>query len=151
MPLPVQSITDKIIAKLAANLAAAVVGFTPTVNVQANRRRPSSAAELPLITVRPLNEKVTGIGKGIRPSAVERHLYVAVVVRVTGLASDLDPYRSLVIQTVLADLTAGGNAFVVEECDHDWEADDASDFDYAQDVITFCVKYQTAHASPVTK
>lgn len=150
MPVP-QSLTDKILAFIAAAITNAATAQGLTVTVERSRRRPSEAAELPLITVRPLKEPVEKIGTGIRVAGVKRFLHFAVVVRVPGLDAALDPFRTLVINAVMADLTAGGICSEISELEHDWEADDASDADYSQDVIIFAAEYQTARNTPVSK
>lgn len=150
MPIP-QSLTDKILAFIATAIVNAATTQGVTVTVERSRRRPSEASELPLITVRPLKEPVEKIGTGIRVAGVRRFLHFAVVVRVVGLDANLDPFRTLVINAVMADLTAGGICSEINELEHDWEADDASDADYSQDVIIFAAEYQTARNTPVSK
>lgn len=151
MPLPTQSVTDKILAAITANIQAAFDAASVTLTVERSRRRPSGPDELPMVTTRPLTERVQKIGTGIRVPGVERHLQIGVVIRVKGQDAALDGYRTLVIQGAMSDLSVGGLAIEVSETEHDWEADDASDADYTQDVVTFEVRYQTARTTTVSK
>jgi hypothetical protein len=148
MPLPTQSITDKILARIAANLTTAATGL---MTVNRSKQRPNELSELPLAIVRPLKEMVNKIGHSIRVPGVERTLTVGVIVRAEGQDADLDPYRTLVIQSVMGDLSVGGLAIEVNETEHNWENEEATDADYTQDVIAFEVRYQTARTTTVNK
>jgi hypothetical protein len=148
------SLTDTIIANITAALTnAAALGPVAghTVTVERSRTRPTEPGELPVVFVRPAKEYVEKIGTGIRVAGMKRRLHIAVLIRAAGTDVNLDPYRSFVIENVMKDLTAGGIASEINELEHDWEADGASDGDYSQDQIIFEVVYQTARNTAASK
>lgn len=148
------SLTNTIIVNITAALTtAAALGPVAghNITVERSRTRPTEAAELPVAFVRPAKEFVEKIGTGIRVAGVKRRLHVAVLIRAAGLDSNLDPFRTFVIENVMKDLTAGGIASEINELEHDWEAEGASDGDYSQDQIIFEVVYQTARNTAVSK
>jgi hypothetical protein len=117
------------------------------VTVARSRRRPSEPGELPLYLIRPSKEQVQKIGSNVNASAVERTLDVLVTLRAQGNDDALDLHRDYVVRTLMADPGLGGLAIEVTEDEHDWEAEDASDADYAEDVIKFAVRYKTPRTS----
>jgi hypothetical protein len=144
-----QSITDKILAFLKAAL---VNGAPPeSANVVRSRTRPVEPTELPLYNLYPVIEQVDKIGTGIRVAGVKRVLKVAVTIRRTGTDAELDIHRTYVIKAVMADLSIDGLATEIEEVEHDWTIEDASDADYAQDTVIFQVSYQTSQKTPESK
>lgn len=148
------SLTNTIIENVTGALTTAAAAGPvagKTVTVERGRTRPTEPGELPVVFVRPAKEYVEKIGTGIRVAGMKRRLHVAVLIRAAGLDADLDPFRSFVIETVMKDLTAGGIASEINELEHDWEADGASDGDYAQDQITFEAVYQTARNTAASK
>jgi hypothetical protein len=150
-----ESITNRIIARITNNLKsnAPDAGLSITAaNVARSRRRPAEVGELPLISVRPLAEGVMKATPNVNCAAVLRTLEVAVTVRGLGEDAELDPIRNFAIESVMSDPTCGGLAIEVEETKHDWENDGAaSESDYAEDIITFAVRYQTARRTAVSK
>lgn len=145
-----QSIADKIIEALVANLQAEASGGVNgvSVTIERSRRRPTETAELPLITLRFRKELIENAVSGAQ---VKRGCHIVCTIRATGTDANLEPLRTFAIAVILKDRTVGGLTYDIQEIEHDWGGAEGSDADYTQDQFMFVAWYQTARNSTASK